>query len=166
MIAFKTLIFTLLVPGVFLVLVPYFLLSSSGDRFAVDIGSIRYFGLIPMFLGVLVYIRCAWSFISVGKGTPVPIDPPKNLVVQGLYKYIRNPMYVGVLTLLVGGVIFFASLVLIFYTVFAFLCFHLFVLAYEEPTLRKKFGDSYRKYCDSVPRWIPRGKKTSKLKKI
>lgn len=162
MIVVKTLIFTLLVPGVFLVLVPYLLLYSSGDRFAVDIGSIRYFGLIPMLLGVLVYIRCAWSFISVGRGTPVPIDPPKNLVVQGLYKYMRNPMYIGVLSLLIGGAIFFVSLVLIFFAVFAFLCFHLFVVAYEEPTLRKKFGDSYRKYCESVPRWIPRGKKARK----
>lgn len=160
MIVLKTLIFTLLVPGVFLVLVPYFLLSSFGDRFAVDLGSIQYLGIIPMLFGVLVYIRCVWSFVSVGKGTPIPSDPPKTLVVQGLYRYMRNPMYVGVLCLLIGEAIFFASLVLALYAVIVFLWFHLFVVLYEEPNLRKKFGDSYRKYCESVPRWIPRGEKT------
>jgi len=165
MIAVKTIIFTLLLPGVFLVLVPYFLLSSSGDRFAVDIGSIRYFGLVPMLSGVLMYIRCAWSFASAGKGTPAPIDPPKKLVVQGLYKYARNPMYTGVLVLLIGEAILFASLLLVFYAVLVFLCFHLFVVVYEEPALKAKFGDSYRRYCDSVPRWIPRRENARKQKK-
>jgi protein-S-isoprenylcysteine O-methyltransferase Ste14 len=164
MIAVKTIIFTLLLPCVFLVLVPYFLLSSFGDRFAADIGSIRYFGLVPMLSGVLMYIRCAWNFVSEGKGTPAPIDPPKKLVVQGMYKYARNPMYIGVLLFLIGEVIFFASLLLGFYAVLVFVCFHLFVVIYEEPALRAKFGDSYRRYCDSVPRWIPR-KKTRKQTK-
>jgi len=162
MVIIKTLVFTLLLPGVFLVLVPYFLLTSFGDRFAVDIGSIRYFGLMPMLFGVFMYVRCAWSFGSVGKGTPAPIDPPKELVVQGLYNYARNPMYIGVLFFLIGEAIFFASLLLIFYAVLVFLCFHLFVVIYEEPALKAKFGDSYRRYCDSVPRWIPRRKKTRK----
>ncbi len=162
MVIIKTLIFTLLLPGVFLVLVPYFLLSSFGDRFAVDIGSIRFIGLIPMLFGVFVYIRCAWSFAFKGKGTPAPIDPPKKLVMQELYKYVRNPMYIGVLLILIGEAILFASLLLGLYALLMFMCFHLFVVAYEEPDLRAKFGDSYRRYCDSVPRWIPRRKKTKK----
>jgi protein-S-isoprenylcysteine O-methyltransferase Ste14 len=165
MVIIKTLIFTLLLPGVFLVLVPYFLLSLFGDRFAVDIGRIRTIGLIPMLFGVFVYIRCAWSFASLGKGTPAPIDPPKKLVVQGMYKYARNPMYIGVLFILIGEAFFFASLLLSIYTVLMFMCFHLFVVVYEEPALRAKFGDSYRKYCDSVPRWIPRTEKAKKQKK-
>jgi len=165
MIAVKTLIFTLFLPGVFLVLVPYFLLSSFGDWFAVDVGSIRYIGLIPMLFAGLVYICCAWSFVSVGKGTPAPIDPPKKLVVQGLYKYVRNPMYIGVLSFLIGEAIFFASLLLGFYAVLGFMCFHIFVIACEEPALRAKFGDSYKRYCDSVPRWIPRKEKARKQKK-
>lgn len=162
MIAFKIIIFTLLLPGVFLVLVPYFLLSSLGDRFAVDIGPIRFIGLIPMLFGVFVYILCVWSFASKGKGTPAPIDPPKKLVVQGLYKYARNPMYIGVLLILIGETILFASLLLGLYALLVYVCFHLFVVVYEEPALRARFGDSYRKYCDSVPRWIPRGEKTRK----
>ncbi|UCE22275.1 MAG: isoprenylcysteine carboxylmethyltransferase family protein [Candidatus Aminicenantes bacterium] len=162
MVIIKTLIFTLLLPGVFLVLVPYFLLSSFGDRFAVDIGLIRFIGFIPLLFGVFMYILCAWSFAYKGKGTPAPIDPPKKLVVQGLYKYARNPMYIGVLLILIGEAIFFASLLLGLYAVLVFVCFHLFVVIYEEPALKARFGDSYRRYCDSVPRWIPRREKTRK----
>ena len=162
MIIIKTLLFTLLLPGVFLVLIPYFLLSSLGDRFAVDIGPIYFIGLIPLFFGVFVYICCAWSFVSKGKGTPAPIDPPKKLVVQGMYKYARNPMYFGVLLILIGEAVFFASFLLVFYALLVFVCFHLFVVVYEEPALRARFGDSYRIYCDSVPRWIPRREKTRK----
>ena len=165
MIAVKTIIFTLLLPGVFLVLVPCFLLSSFGGRFAVDIGRIRTIGLIPMLFGVFMYIRCVWSFATLGKGTPAPTDPPEKLVVQGMYKYARNPMYIGVLFILIGEAIFFASLLLSIYAVLVFMCFHLFVVIYEEPALRAKFGGSYRKYCDSVPRWIPRMKKEKKRKK-
>ncbi len=156
MVAFKILLFTLFLPVVFIVLVPYFLVSSYGNFLSVDIGQIRFIGLIPMLFGVFMYVRCAWRFASVGKGTPAPFDPPKLLVVQGPYRYTRNPMYVGVLSLLIGEAILFSSSVLFFYTVIVFLCFHLFVVIYEEPTLRGKFGDSYRKYCESVPRWIPR----------
>ncbi len=162
MVIIKTLVFTLLLPGVFLVLVPYFLLSVSGDGFTVDIGSFRYFGVLPVLLGILIYIQCAWSFVSLGKGTPAPVDPPKELVVQGMYKYVRNPMYLGVLFLLMGEVIFFGSLLLILYTALVFLCFHIFVVVYEEPHLRARFGDSYRRYRESVPRWIPRWRKTRK----
>jgi protein-S-isoprenylcysteine O-methyltransferase Ste14 len=165
MVIIKTLVFSLLLPGVFLVLIPCFLLSSFGDRFAVEIGRIRTIGLIPMLFGVFMYIRCAWSFASLGKGTPVPIDPPKKLVVQGMYKYSRNPMYIGALFILIGEAFFFASLLHSIYTVLMFICFHLFVVVYEEPALRSKFGDSYRKYCDSVPRWIPRTEKEKKQKK-
>ena len=162
MVAFKILLFTLFLPVVFIVLVPYFLESFFGGWLAVDIGIIRYIGLIPILFGIFVYIRCAWSFGSAGKGTPAPIDPPKKLVVQGLYRYVRNPMYVGVLALLIGESILFSSLVLFLYAAVVFLCFHLFVVLYEEPTLRDKFGDSYRQYCDSVPRWLPRLEKAGK----
>ena len=162
MVIIKTLVFTLLLPGVFLVLVPYFLLSWFGDEFNVEIGSFRYFGALPVLLGVLIYIQCAWSFVSLGKGTPAPVDPPKELVVQGLYKHVRNPMYLGVLFLLIGEVIFFGSLLLILYTALVFLCFHVFVVVYEEPHLRARFGDSYKRYRESVPRWIPRWRKTKK----
>ena len=162
MVVIKTLVFSLLLPGVFLVLVPYFLLSVSGDGFSADIGSFRYIGVLPVLFGILIYIQCAWSFVSLGKGTPAPVDPPKELVVQGLYKHVRNPMYLGVLFLLMGEVIYFGSFLLILYTALVFLCFHIFVVAYEEPHLRARFGDSYKRYRESVPRWIPRWRKARK----
>ncbi|MDH5467216.1 MAG: isoprenylcysteine carboxylmethyltransferase family protein [Candidatus Aminicenantes bacterium] len=125
-----------------------------------DIGRFRYFGVLPVLLGVLTYIQCAWSFVSLGKGTPAPVEPPKELVVQGLYKHVRNPMYLGVLFLLMGEAIFFASILIFLYTALMFFCFHIFVVVYEEPNLRARFGDLYTKYRDSVPRWIPRWRKT------
>jgi protein-S-isoprenylcysteine O-methyltransferase Ste14 len=107
-------------------------------------------------LGAAIYFWCAWDFTFAGKGTPAPIYPPKELVATGLYRYVRNPMYAGILTLLLGEALFFASWRLLEYAGFVFLAFHLFVTLYEEPALRQKFGDSYKRYCATVSRWIPK----------
>ncbi|HKO59995.1 MAG TPA: methyltransferase, partial [Pyrinomonadaceae bacterium] len=96
MVFIKTLIFTFVVPGTATILVPYWLLSSGSVPTPSQAGISRYFGLLPMFIGALIYFWCAWDFTFAGKGTPAPIDPPKELVVRGLYRYVRNPMYVGV----------------------------------------------------------------------
>jgi len=92
----------------------------------------------------------------VGLGTPAPIDPPKSLVVNGLYRFVRNPMYVGVVLVLFSEGLLFSSSRLLEYAVLVGAGFFLFVVAYEEPTLRKKFGASYQAYCQAVPCWIPR----------
>ena len=102
MIAIKTLIFTVVVPGTIAVLIPQWLLSPAGARGSLALGISRYLGLLLILAGVLIYLRCAWDFTFAGRGTPAPIDPPKDLVVQGLYKYVRNPMYVGVLSTVIG----------------------------------------------------------------
>lgn len=154
----KTLIFTIVVPGTVTVLVPRWLLSSESVRVFAQADAIQYVGVIPILLGASIYLRCAWDFASAGRGTPAPIDPPKELVVRGLYRYVRNPMYVGVLTVLFGEALLFASSILLRYATAAFLSFHLFILLYEEPMLRRKFGGSYKRYCEAVPRWIPRRK--------
>lgn len=156
MVALKSLIFTVIAPGSVTILIPYVLLNSFGEVLSVKIGNLRYLGLIPMLLGTLIYFWCIWDFTFSGKGTPAPIDPPKELVVTGLYRFIRNPMYVGMLLILFGEAILFATLLILGYTVLSFFCFHLFVVAYEEPTLRGTFGAAYKKYCDAVPRWLPR----------
>ena len=156
MVALKSLIFTVIAPGSVTILVPYVLLNSFGELFSVKIGYFRYLGLIPISLGTLIYFWCVWDFTFAGKGTPAPIDPPKELVVKGLYQFSRNPMYVGVLFILFGEAIFFATLLILGYMVVFFFCFHLFVVAYEEPTLRGTFGAAYKRYCDAVPRWLPR----------
>ena len=155
MIWLKTLIFTIIVPGAVIALIPYLLLSRTPPSFA-QVGPFQIFGLIPMAIGAAIYLRCAWDFASAGKGTPAPIDPPKLLVVRGLYRFVRNPMYVGVLLALLGEALFFRSLAILVYAAIAFTWEHLFVVFYEEPALRRKFGESYSDYLARTPRWIPR----------
>ena len=155
MVVFKTLIFTVLVPGTVTVVVPYRLLSSGVKLLSIEIGVFRILGLVPILLGALIYLWCAWDFTFVGRGTPAPIDPPKELVVRGLYRFVRNPMYVGVSLLLFGEALLFESAVLFLYAAMMFLAFHLFVFYYEESALQRKFGQSYQRYCRSVPRWFP-----------
>lgn len=154
--AFKTLIFTILVPGTVAVLIPNRLASTPVARGTVPLGTFRYFGLLLVAAGGLIYLWCAWDFASAGKGTPAPIDPPKELVVRGFYKYVRNPMYIAVLSLVLGQALWFEALTLFLYSGSVFLLCNLFVLFYEEPALTRKFGEVYRKYCEAVPRWIPR----------
>jgi protein-S-isoprenylcysteine O-methyltransferase Ste14 len=120
-----------------------------------NIGWARFLGLLPILLGIAIYLWCAWDFTFTGRGTPAPIDPPKELVVRGLYRYTRNPMYVGVLSILLGEALIFGSKRLFEYTAVVFGFFYLFVLLYEEPILRQKFGESYQAYCRAVPRWLP-----------
>ena len=106
-------------------------------------------GLVPL----LVSIR---DFAVSGRGTLAPVDPPRRLVRVGLYRHVRNPMYVGVVTALFGEALFFQSRALAIYAVVAWLAFHLFVVLYEEPHLRDTFPEDYEAYRAAVPRWIPR----------
>jgi protein-S-isoprenylcysteine O-methyltransferase Ste14 len=148
----KVILFTVLVPGTVVVAIPYSLLREHPVPRP---GLPGLLGLLPLSLGVCVYLWCAWDFASTGRGTPAPIDPPRMLVVRGLYRAVRNPMYVGVLLILIGESMFFSSLAILRYTFVVWLMFHLFVVFYEEPTLRKKFGAAYEEYRRSVSRWIP-----------
>src|SRR6059036_2873229 len=156
MILLKTLIFTFVVPGTVTILIPYWLLSSRAWPTLAHFGIFRYFGVIPILVGVLIYLWCAWDFTFAGRGTPAPIDPPKELVVRGLYRYVRNPMYVGITLILFGEGLLFEAAVLFLYAGLLLVCAHLFIVYYEEPTLRRLFGASYESYCKSVSRWIPR----------
>ncbi len=151
----KVIAFTLVAPGSVTLLVPYLLLTYSHAR-KLPLGQFRYVGLVPLAIGACAYFRCLWDFAVRGRGTPAPIDPPKHLVVSGLYRYLRNPMYAGLLLVLLGEAVFFQARVLFGYVAVVFSMFYLFVLLYEEPTLRKQFGQSYERYCRAVPRWIPR----------
>jgi protein-S-isoprenylcysteine O-methyltransferase Ste14 len=113
-------------------------------------------GALPLIGGVAILFRCIRDFAVVGRGTLAPIDPPKNLVVSGLYRYVRNPMYVGVLLVLLGEALLFASVSLLIYAAAFFVGAHLFIVLYEEPTLRRRFGESYERYTRTVQRWLPR----------
>ena len=156
MILFKTLIFTLVGPGSFTVWIPYFLLSSQVELFPFKTQAFRPVGAVLAALGVAFYGWCAWNFAFVGQGTPAILDPPKKLVSRGLYRFVRNPMYIGMSLIMMGESIFFSSSTLWVYALLVWFGFHLFVLWYEEPHLRKKFGSPYEEYCRTVPRWIPR----------
>ena len=155
MIAVKTLLFVIFVPGSVTVLIPYWLYPSNIVDYPVSLGIFRYLGIIPILVGVPIYLKCAWDFTFTGQGTPAPIDPPKVLVAKGFYRHVRNPMYVGVVMQLFGEAWLFESAIILLYAAALLLGFHLFVVFYEEPILTRKFGDSYIQFCKTVPSWIP-----------
>jgi protein-S-isoprenylcysteine O-methyltransferase Ste14 len=120
----------------------------------------RWLAAVPSVLGFAVAVRCVWDFGWTGRGTPAPIAPPQRLVVVGFYRYVRNPMYVGFAAGWIGLWIVFghANLIAIATVAAVALGVHLFVVFYEEPTLRKKFGADYTNYCRHVHRWLPRAR--------
>lgn len=161
MTAIKTILFTIiLVMGVVTVGAPYLLLRG-GWRLPMSVGGLHWLGLALIVMGGLIYLWCAWEFTTRGAGTPAPQDPPKRVVTTGLYRYTRNPMYVGVSSVLFGEALFFQSAGLLIYTALVSLGFHLRVLYYEEPVLRKSFGAAFEAYCLKVPRWLPRRNRIS-----
>ena len=151
----KTLLFTILVPGTVLGLVPRWLLGGFSGP---ESGPLTWLGILIILIGGAVYLRCAWEFAVRGLGTPAPIAPTKFLVTTALHGYVRNPMYIGVFGVLLGEVVTFRSMVLLLYAAFICVAVQLFVIFYEEPTLRRRFGESYEEYLRCVPRWIPKFK--------
>jgi protein-S-isoprenylcysteine O-methyltransferase Ste14 len=113
-------------------------------------------GLLCMGMGSLLLAACIFEFARSGRGTLSPVDPPVRLVVRGLYRYVRNPMYLNVTAIILGEVLLTRSPALALYWVIWFLGANLFVIGYEEPTLRESFGAAYDEYMRNVPRWIPR----------
>ena len=117
---------------------------------------IRWFGVLLVLAGVPVLLDSFARFALQGIGTPAPVAPTEHLVVTGLYRYVRNPMYVAVLLVIIGQGFFFANIRVLEYAVLVWIAFFLFVIFYEEPTLRNSFGSSYEDFHANVPRWIPR----------
>ena len=154
-IALRTLLFTVLVPGTVAGFVPWSILQATGATLA-DASVWRWMGAIPLSLGLAIYGWCVTDFVVAGRGTPAPIDPPTELVVRGLYRTTRNPMYVGVLSVIAGVGWLFGSAPLALYAAVVFACFQTFIVAYEEPTLQRNFGGTYERYCAAVPRWFLR----------
>jgi protein-S-isoprenylcysteine O-methyltransferase Ste14 len=119
-------------------------------------GLIFFIGLLMVLLGMILLTATVFLFSTVGQGTPAPWDPPTKLVVEGPYRYTRSPMIVGVLAVLFGESVLTGSWVIFLWTVFFFTLNHVYFILSEEPGLVKRFGESYRKYKQHVPRWIPR----------
>jgi protein-S-isoprenylcysteine O-methyltransferase Ste14 len=147
----KALLFTLTLPLLVAIVVPYFLVRPlSVSHRPVNVLP----GVLMISVGFAIYCCCVWNFADQGKGTPAPIDPPKAVVAEGLYRYSRNPMYVGVLTFIFGEAVLLARWQVAVHGLIVAVCFHCFVVFYEEPALRKKFGSSYEDYCRTVRRWL------------
>jgi len=148
----KTAIFTIFIPGTVAVYVPFRLTRGAIGRLPSDwIGGLA---LLPILFGIVFHLFSAWHFAVTGLGTPAPIDPPRTLVVRGPYRLTRNPLYVGVVSVLFGEALMVRSLALTEYAAAVFMAFYAFVLVYEEPVLRDKFGTAYIEYCAKVPRWV------------
>jgi len=146
-------LFLILAPGMVVGYVPLAYLRN-GAQIETGIFSLLAFPL--WLIGIVILLWSFWNFLHEGGGTPAPVDPPKELVAVGFYRYVRNPMYVGILAAILGHFLWFGYWNLLIYAVIVFIAFNTFVTYYEEPTLKKKFGAAYEDYLRKVPRWIPR----------
>lgn len=151
----RNLLFTVLQPGVVVVLLPYLILSSRGYELLPANWSVTHFlGAALIIAGGVILVTCIIRFVTEGKGTISPLDPTKKLIVRGLYRYSRNPMYVGVMLILTGEALFWWSAALALYATAVFVAFNLFIILHEEPRLRRVFGPEYESYLREVRRWI------------
>ena len=141
--------------GFLLVFLPRRILTASGIVRPAAVGPWEMVGIILGAAGALLALWCILTFVTVGKGTPAPFDPPRRLVASGPYRYLRNPMYLGAGLALGGAALFYRSLALLIYVVLFLGVTHVFVVLYEEPTLARLFGADYTAYRARVHRWVP-----------
>ena len=152
----KSVIFALLAPGTVAGVVPMLIVRAADGWGVVQLGLGHYAGALFFVPGLTIVAWTFSDFVRHGRGTPNPAEPPRHLVVTGLYRHTRNPMYVGVGALVLGEAMYTGSLPLLAYTAAIFLLWQCFIVFYEEPTLRKLFGEEFERYQSHVPRWLPR----------
>jgi protein-S-isoprenylcysteine O-methyltransferase Ste14 len=148
---FRALLSFLLLPGVLAFALPLLIAAFDPWRSAV-----WWQGAPLMLIGLVLLLWCVRDFYIAGKGTIAPWDPPKHLVLIGLYRHVRNPMYIAVLALVSGWSVCLASPLLALYVIVLSITFHIRVTVSEEPLLSSRFGDEWTQYCDNVDRWFPR----------
>jgi protein-S-isoprenylcysteine O-methyltransferase Ste14 len=141
--------------GFVLVALPFRLATAFGLSSPGVIGWQQILGVLFALAGGVIALWCVATFVAIGRGTPAPFDPPRRLVDRGPYAVVRNPMYVGAALAMSGAGLFYSSWVFFAYTAAFLGAMHLFILIYEEPTLRNTFGAAYADYCRSVGRWLP-----------
>ena len=142
--------------GLLLIFLPARIVSSTGILQPSAIGAWQVAGMLLGASGAALALTCILTFVFVGRGTPAPFDPPRRLVVQGPYRLVRNPMYLGAGLALAGAALFYRSIPLLGYAGVFLLITHVFVVLYEEPTLRQTFERDYEAYCRRVGRWWPK----------
>jgi protein-S-isoprenylcysteine O-methyltransferase Ste14 len=150
--AVRNVVFTIVVPGLGGAWLPLWIVTRNGHT--ATPAAWEATGVIAA--GAALYVWCVWNFAAVGRGTPGPWDAPSRAVAAGPYRWVRNPIYIAALLVVLGEAWLFLSLPLLAYAGAMAVCFHLFVTGYEERTLRRRFGSTYLEYCRVVPRWIPR----------
>jgi protein-S-isoprenylcysteine O-methyltransferase Ste14 len=160
--AIKTGIFTLLVPAVVAIWIPQSMLGAG--RFEHSSPMVCVAGGLLFVLGVIGYFWCAALFVRA-LGTPAPLSPTKTAVVSGPYRVNRNPMYTSVLAVVFGQALFYGRWKLAAYGALLAICFHLFVVLYEERDLRERFDSEYEEFCQRVPRWIPQARRSHPMAK-
>jgi protein-S-isoprenylcysteine O-methyltransferase Ste14 len=148
----RNLVFTIVVPGAGAVLMPWWVLT----RFDPTAVATAWPALVVIALGAALYLWCVRMFAVVGRGTPGPWDAPRRVVTTGPYRWMRNPIYLAALLVVLGEAWLFLSVPLLIYAAAMAAVFQLFVIGYEERALRRRFGDAYLEYRRRVPRWLPR----------
>jgi protein-S-isoprenylcysteine O-methyltransferase Ste14 len=149
-------LFLVIAPGIVVGLVPWWISKWIVQESALRFPFIRALGVLLILAGLPVLLESFARFALEGVGTPAPVFATRHLVVKGFYRFVRNPMYLAVVFLIFGEAMILGNVVLLAYGMLVWLTCHLFVLAYEEPTLQKTFGPEYVDFCANVPRWIPR----------
>jgi len=151
-----TALFIVLVPGTVVGVVPYLLSHWRVGGALLGWEWTRWVGGVLVLVGAPIFVDFATRFVWEGHGTPAPVAPTRHLVVGGPFRHVRNPGYVAVIAILVGQALLFGSRRILAYGIAMAAAFHLFVVLYEEPTLRRSFGEEFEAYCRRVPRWVPR----------
>lgn len=153
--ALRSFLWAALLPGLFAGYLPWSFFGVG--QVPIELYNLAHLaGLVGIGLGTALLSVCIWEFARSGRGTLAPVDPPRTLVIRGPYRYVRNPMYLGVTAIVLGEVVLTRSGALMLYWGLWFLAANLFVMGYEEPTLRQQFGASYEEYTRRVGRWLPR----------
>ena len=148
--------FLVLAPGTVAGFIPWWITHWRFRPPFLGFTPFRAIGVLLIAAGIPVVLESFARFALEGRGTPAPIFPTQRLIVKGFYRYVRNPMYAAVTSIILGQALLLGDPHLLTYAAIPWLAAHIFVLTYEEPTLRRSFGAEYKTYCAHVPRWIPR----------
>lgn len=150
----RAVVFLIAVPGTVAGWLPWYIAGSPALWRPDERIVFRALAAVVALVGAAVLLWTATDFVRRGRGTPAPYDPPRSLVTSGLYRFTRNPMYVGVVSMIIGQALWFSSSAVFLYAALVALAFHIRVVLVEEPRLTKLFGAAYADYCASVPRWL------------
>lgn len=156
MLTLKTILATIFVPGTACILVPYLILRATNATIKRPTSPAQVIAILVILSGIYMIVWVSTTFVRQGRGTPVPVEPPTRLIIKGLYRYVRNPMYVGAVLVVLGEALYFRSIWLLVYAIAIWAMLHAALLVFEERQLKERFGPDYEQYLRAVPRWIPK----------